>query len=255
MPPFLHVINKIIADADIILEVADARFPELSRNIEIEKKVKRAGKPIILVLNKADLVPAEAILAAKRRLAHEIPTAFFSSKSKEGLSRIFSLIFSLMGKTERACVKVAVCGYPNTGKSSVINAISGTGKARTGSKSGLTSGYQYVNARAKITLIDTPGIFPFGERDEAKAVLIGAKDFTKIKEPDLAAMEIIQMFLDSHQRALEEFYGITIEEEDGYAVLLTIGKARNLLKRGGEVDEHRAGVRVIQDWQLGKLRL
>jgi len=56
MPSFWDVVNHVLDEADVILEVLDARFPEETRNKEIENKVIRNNKKIIYVLNKSDLI-------------------------------------------------------------------------------------------------------------------------------------------------------------------------------------------------------
>ena len=59
------IIDSLIDQADIILGVLDARFIEKSRHPEIEKRVKKSGKKIIYILNKADLVDRNKITKIK----------------------------------------------------------------------------------------------------------------------------------------------------------------------------------------------
>ncbi|PIY60251.1 hypothetical protein COY95_02735, partial [Candidatus Woesearchaeota archaeon CG_4_10_14_0_8_um_filter_47_5] len=68
MPSFWRVINQVIRDADVILEVLDARFVDETRNPEVERKVAEAQKPLIFVINKCDLIPQELAEAYKKRL-------------------------------------------------------------------------------------------------------------------------------------------------------------------------------------------
>ena len=60
MRGFWKTVNYVIKEADIILEVIDARFPELTRNPEIEDKIK--NKVLILVINKCDLVEDKELI-------------------------------------------------------------------------------------------------------------------------------------------------------------------------------------------------
>ena len=70
---FWKTVNQLIREADIILEILDSRFVDETRNIEIEDKIKRAGKQLIFVINKCDLVskdymdkkPVKVVLEAK----------------------------------------------------------------------------------------------------------------------------------------------------------------------------------------------
>ena len=54
--PFMQQIATLINESDIILEILDARFPERTRNKQIEERIKAKEKTLVLVLNKTDLV-------------------------------------------------------------------------------------------------------------------------------------------------------------------------------------------------------
>jgi ribosome biogenesis GTPase A len=103
----------------IVLHVIDARFPEDSRNREIEDRVKDAGKRILYVINKTDLVGIELAKEIARGIQ---PSVFVSSKEKLGGT---ILLKSILKMSEGKSVTVGVVGYPNVGKSSVINLLKG----------------------------------------------------------------------------------------------------------------------------------
>jgi len=152
-------------------------------------------------------------------------------------------------------IVVGVLGYPNTGKSTVINVLAGRHKAGTSSISGYTRGVQLVKAGSHIMLLDTPGVIPFDERDEYIQGVLCVKDATNLKDPTGVAMKIIERFFAENRTALGSFYHVTLEGLDSYDALLLIGRKCNFLRKKGEVDENRAGVKVINDWQKGLLRL
>jgi ribosome biogenesis GTPase A len=103
--------------------------------------------------------------------------------------------------------------------------------------------------------LDTPGIIPFGENDEFIQGILSVKDAAHIKDPVGVAMKIIERFCAENKSALESFYHVTIEGQDSYDVLLLIGRESNCLKKKGEVDDTRAAVRIINDWQKGLLMI
>ncbi len=103
--------------------------------------------------------------------------------------------------------------------------------------------------------LDTPGVIPSDEKDEAEQALMSIIDPNKLKDPVNAAMRIIQLFLDQNKKSLEKFYDVKIEDEDTLEILLEIGKRMNFLRKGGKVDEVRAAMAVVRDWQRGKLLL
>ncbi|MCZ7382223.1 MAG: 50S ribosome-binding GTPase [Candidatus Methanoperedens sp.] len=254
MASYQMMVKDVIKKADILLEVIDARFPDETRNSEVERDVARSKKPFIIVLNKCDLVSKEILEKTKSRLSKIAPTVFVSSKTRFGTTMLRHQILVTAGIKGRD-ILVGSLGYPNTGKSSVINGVAGRHKASTSSISGHTKGVQLISAGSRIMFLDTPGIIPFGENDEFIQGILSVKDATHIKDPVGVAMKIIERFCAENKTALESFYHVTIEGQDSYDALLLIGRESNCLKKKGEVDDTRAAVRIINDWQKGLLMI
>jgi ribosome biogenesis GTPase A len=248
------MLKDVIKKADILLEVVDARFPDETRNSEVERDIARSKKPFIIVLNKCDLVSKETIEKTKSRLSQIAPTVFVSTKDRFGTTMLRHKILETAGIKGRD-ILVGSLGYPNTGKSSVINGVAGKHKASTSPISGHTKGLQLVNAGSRIMFIDTPGVIPFGENDEYIQGLLAVKDATHLQDPIGVAMKIIEKMCAENKTALESFYHVTIEAQDSYDVLLLIGRQSNFLRKKGEVDETRAAVKIINDWQKGLLMI
>ena len=127
------LINKIIYEADIILEVLDSRFIEKTRNPEIEKLVKSLGKKLIYILNKSDLVDVKQI-KADVEIESIKPHIFFSYKDRRSSALLKRLIKIEAHKLGKEAVNFGVIGYPNSGKSSLINLLIGRTVARTSSE-------------------------------------------------------------------------------------------------------------------------
>lgn len=252
MTSYKLMVQDVIKKADVLLEVVDARFPDETRNSEVERNIMRAKKPFIIVLNKSDLVSNEKLEKSKARLSKIAPAVFVSGKERYGTTMLRHKILEVAGIKGRD-ILVGTLGYPNTGKSSVINGVAGKGKASTSSISGHTKGVQLVDAGSRIMFIDTPGVIPFDEHDEYVQGLLGVKDSTHLKDPIGVALKIIEKICSENKTALEAFYNVTIEDQDSYDVLEMIGMQCNFLKKKGEVDEMRAAVRIINDWQHGQL--
>jgi ribosome biogenesis GTPase A len=252
MTSYKVMVKDVIKQADVLLEIIDARFPEETRNHEVERDVVRSKKPLILVINKCDLVSKEILEETKSRLSKIAPTVYVSSRDGFGKTMLRHLIL------EKASIKgrdilVGTLGYPNTGKSSIINAVSGRHSAPTSPTSGHTKGVQIVNAGSRIKFIDTPGVIPFGENDQYIQGILGVKSSSHLEDPIGVALKIIEKICAQNKPTLESFYHVTIEGKDSYDVLISIGKQLNFLQKKGEVDESRAAMKIIDDWQKGAL--
>lgn len=243
------MVNKVIKDADILLLVLDARMVEETRNDEIETKVKEAGKPLIYVLNKCDLVDKQIVEQCKRRLPDSV---FISAKDYLGTAKLREKIMITAHQQGIEKVKVGVLGYPNVGKSSVINSLKGKGSAQTSSMSGHTRHIQKIGTR-KIILLDTPGVIPYsdtakqGDQSE-KHAMIGSVDHTKSKNPDLVAMQLIKKF----PGVIEGHYGVSRHEESDETIE-AIAIRHHLKLKGNLPDTLRAARLILKDWQTGKI--
>jgi ribosome biogenesis GTPase A len=253
MANFWKTLNKVLESSDIILIVMDARMPELTRNEELERKSE--GKNPVHVLNKCDLVSKDEA----ERIARQIPgkTYFVSSTEYLGIQKLKTGILEIAGKMGSDKVVVGLVGYPNTGKSSLINALTSRSSAKTSAHAGFTKGSQLVRLRRGVYLLDTPGVIPYKEDDERKHGMIASANPNELKDPDVVAMDVIKKMVEEHPSQLESLYRIKIDynADDEYDILLKIGKSLNFLSKGGAVDERRTAVAVVQDWQRGKLKL
>ena len=242
MVNFWRIVNKVITQGDILLLILDARFPEMTRNKEIEQKIKYQGKKLIYVLNKCDLVSDEQMKKISKEYS---PSVFVSSKKKLGGTLLFK---EIMKQSKGEKCRVGVLGFPNTGKSSVINLLKGKKSASVSSFSGHTRGIQFVKAKGKMELIDTPGVLDFKEKDIYKEIIIGSRNPQHVKEPDYFAAKLIQ----DYPELFKKYYDIKYDE-DSYEFLEQAAIKRNILKKGGIPDVKRFGRTILQDWQIGKI--
>lgn len=286
MEPYWTVIKQIVRESDIVLEILDARAVELSRNEQLEKIIKEIGRPRIYVLNKSDLTNKKDLEKAIDKLSHERDISseyivFFSNRKKSTIKNLLTKIrqvFSKHGKRQdydenkpiiekpyreaRGDIVIGVVGYPNVGKSSVINALSFKQKAKVSSKAGTTHGVHWITANNEIKLIDSPGVIPLGTYvEESRLGLIAARNPEKLKDPENVAVKIIELFIENNKlNKIEQFYNTKFSDEiknekNACLFLEAISIAKHHLKKGGVPDDTRTSFNLIKDWQTGRLRL
>lgn len=255
---FWKLVAEVIKKADIILFIADARMPELSRHADFEalfaKKQTESMTPKIriIVFNKKDLVSGQRL----KDLEKEFSDAFFVSATKnEGIGILRRHIQILAKSMKRHEPKVGVVGYPNVGKSAVINTLARRARARVTDKPGTTRGIQWVKA-GSLRILDSPGVIPLRVREDTLA-LIGSKRAEKLAHPDLLAIKIIHLLLEQDPTLLAGRYGLSREDitQSADEILLLIGKKRGFLSKGGVVDEMKTALMIVHEWQKGKLKV
>jgi hypothetical protein len=245
---FLKRVHSVIENSDLILEVIDARFPDKTRNREIEEHIKRKRKDLILVLNKSDLVSKNNANKTKRKLQKEFPCVFVSSTEKKGFNKLRKL---LLIKSKKKGKVIGVIGYPNTGKSSIINALSGK-KVRTSITAGFTRGEQIIKA-GKFKLIDSPGIIPFSERNESELALIGAKNPSKLNDPEEAAIKLIELLKEKNPQELIKLGAEKLNDPE--EILERIALKRKKIKKKGIPDVNAVSRQLLLDFQKGKIKI
>ncbi len=244
---FLKRVLRIIETADIVVEVVDARFVQETRNRRMEEHAMRKGKNLLIAINKSDLSTAQELEKQKRELA--FPSVFLSSKNRKGIGRLKQAIGKIAaGKKAR----IAVIGYPNTGKSSVINFLSGRHAARVSSKAGFTRGEQFVRVSENILLIDSPGIIPFEERNPYKLALMGAKNPEQLDDIELAGIMLIQFLQERFPQKIWKITGKTTEKSPE-ELLELIARKWNRLQKHGIPDKEATAKILLKKWQGGKI--
>lgn len=242
---FGRVAYEVIEECDIIIEVLDARFISETRNFSIEQKIRKERKILVHVINKCEFVPKKMLLRYKPSLTNCV---FVSAAKHLGTRLLKEKIMTLASQHKIKDPVVGVLGYPNVGKSSLINALKGSKSARTSAEAGFTKGKQILRINAHLRLMDTPGIMPKSEWNEESLVLVGAKNPYSLKDPDLAVFKL----MEEHPGLIEKHYGVEILG-DKDETLETIAVKLQMKKRGNLPDITRAAQRILQDWQDGKI--
>ncbi|XP_015113452.1 nucleolar GTP-binding protein 2 [Diachasma alloeum] len=245
---------KVIDSSDVILQILDARDPMGTRSPPVEKYLKqeKAHKHLIFILNKVDLVPTWVTQRWVAILSREYPTVAFHASLTHpfGKGSLINLLRQF-GKlhTDKKQISVGFIGYPNTGKSSIINTLRSKKVCKVAPIAGETKVWQYITLMKRIYLIDCPGVvYPSAETDTEK-VLKGVVRVELVQNPE----DYVEAVL---QRVKAEYVRKTYKVEDwGDHVdfLEKLARRSGKLLKKGEPDTGAVARMVLNDWQRGKL--
>ncbi|CAG9793947.1 unnamed protein product [Diatraea saccharalis] len=245
---------KVIDSSDVLLQVLDARDPMGTRSPYVEKflKEEKPHKHLIFILNKVDLVPNWVTQRWVAILSSEYPTiAFHASLTHPfGKGSLINLLrqFAKL-HIDKKQISVGLIGYPNVGKSSVINTLRSKKVCKVAPIAGETKVWQYITLMKRIFLIDCPGIvYPSAETDTEK-VLKGVVRVELVQNPDDYIEEVI--------KRVRKEYLIKTYKIDGWETATEFleklaARTGKLLKKG-EPDVNQVARMVLNDWQRGKL--
>ncbi len=259
-----RLIGENLPLVDLVIEIIDARIPASSRNPELDKWLK--DKPRLILLNKSDCAD-EAATARWVEYYREkgISALAVDCKSGHGVNRIVPAIKTALKalldkRAEKGIVgkplRVMAVGIPNVGKSSIINRLAGSKRAKVEDRPGVTRGRQWVKISNELELLDMPGVLWPKFEDPAvgeRLALTGAvKD--AVVDIELLAMRFLGMMNREYPALLKERYKVEADAEtDEFALLEMVGRKRGMLISGGEVNTERAAITVLDEYRSGKL--
>ncbi|KAF4946206.1 hypothetical protein FGADI_11340 [Fusarium gaditjirri] len=300
-----RVFKQVVEQADVVLYVLDARDPEGTRSREVERQIMAAasgGKRLILVINKVDLIPPKVLrdwLIYLRRYFPTLPLRAsgaapnahtFNHRDltvQSTSATLFKALKSFAASRQlKRAVSVGVIGYPNVGKSSVINALlsrmSGKGGSSAkacpaGAEAGVTTSIRSVKIDSKLTLLDSPGVvFPSSSSTQsaglvslknateahAHLVLLNAVPPKQIDDPMPAVALLLKRLSASPDlmQKLTSVYDIPAllpDRADGDITtdfLVQVARKRGRLGRGGIPNLSAAAMTVVTDWRDGRIQ-
>jgi nuclear GTP-binding protein len=277
---YLRELRKVVDSADVVLQVLDARDPLGTRSVAIEEMVLGTyGKKIVYVLNKADLVPREILIEWLIHLRKMHPTVPFKCNTQQGqkgnlgqtkgkmakqqesalqtnsaigADELLSLLknYARIGDT-KSTICVGVVGFPNVGKSSLINSLMRTRSVGVSSMPGFTKVHQEVILDKNIRLMDCPGIV-FADGDSTATALRNCANVEEMED----VITPIQAILERCPQAyLMQLYAISkFKALDAMGFLALIARSGGKLKKGGIPNTDAAARTVLHDWNTGRIK-
>lgn len=246
-----RLLARTVKNADVVVEVVDIRDPISTRSRRLERMVEALEKPLIIVLNKADLVPRNVAEKWQRILEGMGYEAVYMAAVKRYGTRILRSRIKMVA-SERPFA-AAIVGYPKTGKSSVVNALKGKRSARTSpvpGSPGYTTHVQLYKVEPGFYLIDTPGVIPI-EGGWPEAIIRGRSP-EDLADPVPPAIALIERIVRYNPRAFAQAYGITARNP--VEIMEELAKKRGwFYKKTKEPLIEEAARTIIRDYHRAKI--
>ncbi len=262
-----RMISENLKNVDIVIEILDARIPLSSRNPEITKLTE--NKPSLIILNKASLADPDQNKKFVEHYSSESSACILvDCLSGDGLNKILPAIKLLLkDKIERYESKgmtgrrlfAMVLGIPNVGKSTLINKLSGSKKAKVENRPGVTRDKQWVSTGIGVDLLDMPGILwpKFEDKTVGENLALTGAVKDDILDIESLATVMCNRMKTLYPEMLAARYKLGDPSEfaymDDYDLLCLIGKKRGFLISGGEINTERTADMLIDELRACKL--
>ncbi len=266
-----RLIGENLPKVDIVIELLDARIPKSSRNPEISKICK--DKPILTLFNKSSL--ADPVVCKQWELAFRKEgnfALFIDCHTGQGIDKILPGVKTVLSEKvaryeEKGMagrkLRAMIVGIPNVGKSTLINRLAGSKKAKAEDRPGVTQTLQWAPTSIGIDLLDMPGVlwpkFEDPTVGENLAMTGAIKDQVLDTESIAATLcERLQSVAPSLFAARYKLPPEQVQTLDKWQLFETVGRKRGFLIPGGDVDTERTANVLLDEFRgckIGRITL
>lgn len=189
----------------------------------------------------------------KKELEKEYPTVAFHANINNpfGKSALMSLLrqFSKL-HSDKKQISIGFVGYPNTGKSSIINTLKQKKVCNVAPIPGETRCWQYITLMKRIYLIDCPGVVYGSSKDSETDIIL--KGVVRVENVENTQEHIPVVLERCRREYLERTYGVS-GWSDHLDFLKMIAEKSGKLLKGGEADVNTVSKMILNDWIRGKI--
>ena len=262
-----RLIKENLKYTDIVIELLDARIPESSRNPEIRAIV--GDKPMLTLLNKSSLADPAVTAKWKKHFGTALDVDCVTGAGIKDISSAAREI--LKDKIERYEIRgmagkplrAMIVGIPNVGKSSLVNRLSKSKKAKVEDRPGVTLNKQWITTDLGFDLLDMPGVLwpKFEDRVTGENLALTGAIKDVILDTEELGWILCERLGALYPKQFCERYKLTedaITDKKGYEILEAIGRRRGFLISGGEIDTERAALMLLDEFRgckIGRISL
>ena len=241
---------------DVVLEVLDSRIPLASHHPQINQWI--GSKPRILILNRIDMIPVNVCQDWLNWFRQQGETPYCTN-SKQGkgikiISKVAQKASIAVNQRRQARgmrprpVRAVVIGFPNVGKSALINRLLGRKVVASARRAGVTRKLQWVRISERMELLDAPGIIPAkleNQKDAAKLAICEDIGEAAYDNQGIAA-ELVELLVElQYESVFQLRYGLDPVNFTGEEYIVQLGKDRF------QGDTERGAMQLLNDFRKG----
>ncbi|MDT3670807.1 MAG: ribosome biogenesis GTPase Der [Aromatoleum sp.] len=228
--------EQAIAEADVLLFMVDGRAGLTPHDEQIAARLRRAGRPVHLVVNKSEGMERSMVAADFHSLGLGDPLPV-SAAHGDGIKQLVDLVLGAFPEDDEAdddegrSPRIAIVGRPNVGKSTFVNSLLGEERVIAFDMPGTTRdaiAIPFERAGSRYTLIDTAGLRRRGKVFEAVEKFSVIKTLQAIEQSN-----VVVLVLDASQ---------DISEQDAHIAGFILDAGRALVvavNKWDDVDDYR----------------
>ncbi|MBD1874106.1 ribosome biogenesis GTPase YlqF [Nodosilinea sp. FACHB-131] len=250
---------------DVVLEVRDARIPVSTRHPKVDAWV--GEKPRVLVINRVDMISSEARTAWETWFRQQGEVPYFTDgqqgKGVKAIAKAAQTAGEAVNQRRQARgmkprpIRAVVIGFPNVGKSALINRLLNRKVVASARKAGVTRQLRWVRLSGDLDLLDAPGVIPSRMDDQAAALKLAicddigeaSYDTQRTAAAFLDVLKGLQQagFPDDYRDSLQSRYGLTLDDCTGEDFVVQVATQKF------QDNVERTAKRILNDFRTGLL--
>jgi ribosome biogenesis GTPase A len=253
-------LKEQLKKVDVVLEILDARIPLASHHPQIDSWI--GTKPRITVLNREDMIPEAAKQAWLGWFQSQSEQLYLTNaKQGKGIDAIKSAaqktgVAMNQRRSDRGMrprpVRAVVIGFPNVGKSALINRLVGKKIVVSERRAGVTRQLRWVKISPEIELLDAPGIIPWRLENQHDAVKLAiCEDIGEASyDNQVVAAEAIDLLINiGYDQVLKSRFNFEFNPAQ------TTGESfiQDVSDRSFKGDKERVARQILYDFRTGNM--